>query len=174
MMGLYIDLNPVAAGMAAVPEESPHTSIKERVDHVRKQGREADLREASRSSVAGSRAAKKLEESLWLIPIEDRRRLDSKREGMLEGFTLGSYLMLVEYTGRRFRKGKASISKEIADVFDRLQVSSEEWMKRMNRMVGGKFIGSFAASSRERLREVAATMGVQRLANFGAKAINSQ
>jgi hypothetical protein len=28
----YIDLNPVAAGIAAVPETSEHTSIKERVD----------------------------------------------------------------------------------------------------------------------------------------------
>jgi REP element-mobilizing transposase RayT len=30
----YIDLNPVAAGIAPVPEASAHTSIKERVDHV--------------------------------------------------------------------------------------------------------------------------------------------
>jgi len=29
------DLNPVAAGIAAVPEASEHTSIKERVDHVK-------------------------------------------------------------------------------------------------------------------------------------------
>ena len=30
----YIDLNPVAAGIVALPEDSPHTSIKERVEHV--------------------------------------------------------------------------------------------------------------------------------------------
>jgi len=30
------------------------------------------------------------EESQWLCPIEDRRRVDSTREGMLEGFSLGS------------------------------------------------------------------------------------
>src|SRR6516162_209489 len=35
----YIDLNPVAAGVAMVPETSKHTSIKERVDHVLAQGR---------------------------------------------------------------------------------------------------------------------------------------
>ena len=34
----YIDLNPLAAGIAAVPEASEHTSIKERVDHVAAQG----------------------------------------------------------------------------------------------------------------------------------------
>ena len=47
-----------------------------------------------------------MEESLWLCPIEDRRRLDSSREGMLEGFALGSYLLLVDYTGRLFPRGQ--------------------------------------------------------------------
>jgi hypothetical protein len=40
----YIDLNPVAAGIAQVPEASEHTSIKERVDHVKGQGRTARKR----------------------------------------------------------------------------------------------------------------------------------
>ena len=35
----YIDLNPVAAGIAEVPEASPHTSVKARVEHVKAQGR---------------------------------------------------------------------------------------------------------------------------------------
>ena len=34
----YIDLNPVAAGIAEVPEASPHTSIKQRVEHVQGPG----------------------------------------------------------------------------------------------------------------------------------------
>jgi hypothetical protein len=34
----YIDLNPVAAGIVDVPEASPHTSITERVEHVKTQG----------------------------------------------------------------------------------------------------------------------------------------
>jgi hypothetical protein len=31
---------------------------------------------------------------------------------MLEGFSLGNYLLLVDYTGRLFREGKAVISAE--------------------------------------------------------------
>ena len=85
----YIDLNPVAAGIAEVPETSAHTSIKQRVEHVEAQGRTEDLKAARAGSVAGSTAAAGLEESLWLCPIEDRRRLDSSREGMMEGFSLG-------------------------------------------------------------------------------------
>ena len=102
----YIDLNPVAAGIAEVPEASAHTSIKERVDHVQAQGRTEDLKAARTGSVAGSAAAAGLEESHWLCPIEDRRRLDSAREGMVEGFSLGNYLLLVDYTARLFRAGK--------------------------------------------------------------------
>jgi hypothetical protein len=93
----YIDLNPLAAGIVPVPESSPHTSIKTRLEHVEQQGRLPDLAAAAGGSVAGSEASAGLEESLWLCPIEDRRRLDSSREGMLEGFSLGSYLLLVDH-----------------------------------------------------------------------------
>src|SRR5271157_3298272 len=73
----YIDLNPAAAGIAEVPEASEHTSIKERVEQVQAQGRTEDLKAAHKGSVAGSNASGGLEESHWLCPIEDRRRLDS-------------------------------------------------------------------------------------------------
>ena len=112
-MCAYIDLNPVAAGIAQVPEASPHTSINQRVEHVKAQGRTEDLKAAEQGSVAGSNASGGLEESHWLCPIEDRRRLDSSREGMIDGFSLGSYLLLVDYTGRLFREGKATISVEL-------------------------------------------------------------
>lgn len=65
----YIDLNLVAAGLAATPETSPHTWIKERLAHVESQVRVEDLKEALRGSVAASRVAGGLEEKLWLVPI---------------------------------------------------------------------------------------------------------
>ena len=164
----YIDLNLVAAGISLVPEQSDHTSVKTRVAHVKQQNREEDLQAARQGSVAGSRAAKQLEESLWLIPIEDRRGIDSHREGMLEGFTLGNYLMLVEHTGRMLRKGKASISAELADIFARLGTTAEAWQARMQRLRGSRLFGRFIASSRETLRSIAQRLGVQRLANLCA------
>ena len=90
----------MAAGVVQVPEASPHTSIKTRVEHVQEQGRSSDLAAATGGSVAGSCASEGLEELLWLCPIEDRRQLDSSREGMLEGFSLGSYLLLDETAKR--------------------------------------------------------------------------
>ncbi len=89
-ISVYIDLNPVAAQVAKTPETSEHTSIKQRLKHVEAQGTTAQLEAAKNGSVAGSRAAAGLEDSLWLCPIEDRRGLDSTREGMMQSFSLGS------------------------------------------------------------------------------------
>jgi len=105
-----IDLNPVAAGIVALPEESPHTSIKERVVHVKATGRIADVSEIRNGSVAATAVTEGLERDLWLIPIEDRRKQGALREGMREGFTLGQYLMLVDYTSRLVRDGKAAVT----------------------------------------------------------------
>jgi hypothetical protein len=164
--GVYIDLNILAAGLAATPEESAHTSIKERIDHVQGQGRIADLRAALQGSIAGSRAAAGLEDALWLVPIEDRRGLDSTREGMLAGFTLGNYLMLVEHTGRLVREGKASISAELAGIFERLGTSAEVWQERLMKLRGGRLLGRFLSAGRERLKAAANHLGVQHLANL--------
>jgi REP element-mobilizing transposase RayT len=163
----YIDLNPVAAGIAEVPEKSEHTSIKERVDHVKAQGRTEDLKAAQHGSVAGSKASAGLEESHWLCPIEDRRRLDSSREGMLDGFSLGNYLLLVDYTGRLFRNGKAALSREVAAVLDRLGSSAETWQARLEKLSKGRLFGRFFAASRTRLREVAERLGLRRVPNLG-------
>ncbi|MGO9467364.1 MAG: transposase [Isosphaeraceae bacterium] len=164
----YIDLNPVAAGIAEVPETSQHTSVKERADHVKAQGRTQDLKAANAGSVAGSKASAGLEESHWLCPIEDRRRIDSTREGMLEGFSLGSYLLLVDYSGRLFREGKALISREVAEIFERIGTSAETWQARLEKLSQGRLLGRFLAASRQRLREVAGRLGLRRAVNLGS------
>ncbi len=163
----YIDLNPVAAGIAEVPEAGEHTSIKERVDHIKAQGRTEDLKAAQSGSIAGSAASAGLEESLWLCPIEDRRRLDSPREGMLEGFSLGNHLLLVDYTGRLFREGKAAISREVAAIFERIGTTAETWQARLEKLSKGRLLGRFLAASRQRLREVAERLGLRRAVNLG-------
>jgi hypothetical protein len=167
----YIDLNPLAAGIVEVPEASPHTSINIRVEHATAEGRLPDLEAAKAGSVAGSMASVGLEESIWLCPIEDRRLLDSSREGMFEGFSLGSYLLLVDYTGRLFRDGKAAISAEIAGIFERLGCDGASWSARLEKLRKGRLFGRFFAATRERLREVATRLGGQRVANLGGCAM---
>jgi hypothetical protein len=150
------------------PEESPNTSITTRVEHVKAQGRTVDLKAAEQGSVAGSAVAAGLEETIWLCPIEDRPRLDSSREGMLEGLSLGSYLLVVDYTGRLFREGKATISAEAFGILHRIGISLDEWRARLERLNGGRLLGTFFAASHQRLREVAARSRVHHLADLGA------
>lgn len=162
----YIDLNPVAAGIAATPETSPHTSVRQRVRHAKSHGKLAVLREAARSSVHVSRAAGRFEELHWLCPLEDLRRKGSPREGMLEGFSLGSYLLLIDYTGRLFRQGKARLSSEVAGVLDRLGSSAEFWGHRLQAMLKkSRLLGSYFATNHDRLRAAAEQRGVHHVDN---------
>jgi len=164
----YIDLNPVAAGIAEVPESSAHTSIKQRVEHVNAVGRTINLKTATGASLDAQNRSAGLEEFHWLCPIEDRRRVDSSREGMIPGFTLGHYLLLVDYTGRLFREGKAAISRELASIFERLGSSAASWTDRLSKLHGGRLMGRFFAASRDRLRDVARRFGLQRAVNFAS------
>jgi hypothetical protein len=66
--------------------------------------------------VAGSKATSPAGRFALASPVEDRRGVDSSREAMLEGFALGSYLLLVDYTCRLFREGKAKISREAGNL----------------------------------------------------------
>jgi REP element-mobilizing transposase RayT len=162
----YIDLNPVAAGIAATPEASPHTSIRQRVAHVRELGKLESLKQAAKGSVAGSRAAGKIEESHWLCPLEDRRSKGSTREGMLENFSLGSYLLLVDYTSRLYRSGKARVSQEVAGILDRLGTSAEFWEAQIRSLFSkARLMGTYFSASRDRLRELARQKGVRHLDN---------
>jgi hypothetical protein len=99
--------------------------------------------------------------------MEDRRQMDSTREGMVEGFLLGSYVMLVDYTGSLFREGKAVISQEMAEIFERLGTSAETWQARLRQLSEGRMLGRFFAASRQRLRDVAQRLALRRVANFG-------
>ena len=75
----YIDLNPVAAGIAdGSRNERVHVDQAARRAH-QGSGQDGGARSGQRRQRGGFRAAGGLEEGLWLCPIEDRRRLDSTR-----------------------------------------------------------------------------------------------
>jgi hypothetical protein len=164
----YIDLSPLATGIADVPEKGPHTSLARRVERVKALGRLRDLKAAGQGSAEGSAAAAGLEDTLWLCPIEDRRQRESSRRGMFKNLSLGNYLLLVNHTARVFRGGKARASPELAEILERIGISVEEWDARLEKLKDGRLFGRFLAGSRERLREVAGQLSVHHLANLGA------
>ena len=86
---------------------------------------------------------------------------------MLAGLSLGSYLLLVDYSGRLFRMGKAVISDELANIFDRLGTSADSWWSRLEKLSQGRLLGRYFAAKRERLREVVRDLGVHHLVNLG-------
>ena len=135
--------------------------------HVESQGRTPDLAAAEGGSVAGSRASAGLEESLWPCPIEDRRPLDSAREGMVEGFPSVAMRCWSTTRGGLFREGKVAISRELAAIFDRLGTTAESWWARLAKLSQGRFFGRVFAATRDRLQEFANRLGVRRLANLG-------
>ena len=168
----YIDLNPLAAGQATVPEQAEYTSVRQRVAHVRQQGQLTRLSAAKRGSVAASQAAGNIDQDHWLLPIEDRRQHTnaqpaSKREGMLDSFSLGSYLLLVDYTGRLFRTGKARIDNGVSEIFQRFGTSQEIWGDRMKKMLSSRVLyGRFFAADRIKLTALAQRRGQHHLANL--------
>jgi hypothetical protein len=172
---VYIDLNPLAAGIAETPEQSDYTSIRQRVLHARAKGKTEVLKAARQGSVAASMAAGNVEQDHWLVPIEDRRRYsnaptNSNREGMLASFSLGSYLLLVDYACRLYRDGKASMNSAEKEVFDRLDTSQEFWGETVRRMLKSRDLrGSFFASTADAIRQVAAGRG-KRTANLSPQA----
>ena len=75
------------------------------------------------------------------------------------------YLMLLDYTSRLVRDGKAAVSAEVESIFTRLGSSAESWGARLLKMSGTRLLGRFVAASRGRLREIAQRIGVRHLAN---------
>ena len=72
----------------------------------------------------------------------------------MEGFSLGNDLLLVDYTSRFFREGKAAVSREVAAILDRLGTIADYWQARLTKRRQGRLLGRFFAASRQRLREV--------------------
>jgi hypothetical protein len=86
---------------------------------------------------------------------------------MAEGFSLGNYLLLVDYSARLFREGKAALSRDVAEILDRLGSSADHWQARLEKLRQGRLLGRFFATSRQRLRDVADRLGLRRVPNLG-------
>ncbi len=92
-------------------------------------------------------------------------RFDAGRDD--RGFSLGSYLLLVDYTARLFRRGKATLSPEMAEILDRLHTSAEQWQARLDRLRTGRPLGRFFAATRARLREIGTRLNLKHVPNLG-------
>ena len=154
---IYVDLNPIRAGVCATPEQSEFTSAYERI-HARQarrgRGRRANPRRGVRGQARGSRRKRRDPQGdAWLCPIsadeappDQKRKAGRKkkarpslqpagtppRRASWHGFlsmNLDDYLRLLDWTGRQVRGGKrGSIPKDLAPLLDRLGVDAEMWV----------------------------------------------
>ncbi len=175
----YIELNPLAAGIATVPEEAPHTSLHARIANCRAQGTletvgephppESHTTTAQRFPLETDAAVTKApapepqnpaqQRELWLLPLDDQRAAPGQRAGLIAGCTLSHYLQVIDWTSRLVRAGKACVDADIPPIVERLGVDSSVWIDTMSRLLAeSQRTGSFFGSP-SRLADAARTHG---------------
>ena len=63
-------------------------------------------------------------------------------------------------------EGKASISAELAEIFERLGRNAQSWQLQIEKLRGDRLLGRFFAASRKKLRGIGERLGVRRLVNL--------
>ena len=116
----YVDLNPVRAEMAPTPEESDHTSIKERLKP------KFDITSAIESQKE-LLALRHFHSTIKPLATFEGDVRDEEQHGIL--FNLTDYLELVDMAGRILRDDKrGAISAHLPPILDRLEINKEEWL----------------------------------------------
>lgn len=137
---VYVDLNPVRAGIADTPEASAHTSAYERIQG-RKQRQAQEKSGRSQDKLRGRRACAAAcpDRDAWLCPVSadgdppDVARAAASRRASNKGFLsmdLDDYLRILDWTGRQVRRDKrGAIPDELAPILERLGMSAEFWLE---------------------------------------------
>jgi hypothetical protein len=107
---VYVDLNPIRAGVTMQLEKSDHTSVQQRIDHAK---RDASVLTQSLLPTSGS--------LLRCLPIRT-----------------GDYLELVDWTGRQLREGKrGTIRKDAPPALQSLDPMNQRWAVRVSAIGSG-------------------------------------
>jgi REP element-mobilizing transposase RayT len=144
---VYVDLNPIRAGVAKTPETSRYTSAYDRICSRKAQPSQKKSRGSKRRQRNGVRA------DAWLTPIRlDERNTDPdgqpRRRASNKGFlplALEDYLRLLDWTGRQVRRERqGSIPGHLAPILQRLKIVPESWAEMVTHF--GRWFGTAAGS----------------------------
>jgi REP element-mobilizing transposase RayT len=161
----YVDLNPVAAGVAKTPEQSAHTSVKARVDHCREQGTLEQVVDQPQDRTRHDAAQE--DESFWLVPLQDRRETDGTRAGVSASMNLASYLRLLDWSSRLVRRGKARVTSDVKQILDRLGTGPGQWQERLEKLTAAdRIFGVVFATKVKSINDFAESRGVRKLSNL--------
>ncbi len=178
---VYVDLNPVRAGLAETPEDSAFTSAQDRAVacRARRQIERAPDQPSPEQArwIAGARATARRD--AWLAPLggggsatgpdgadrpgaADGRRRDAPLRpppsmSQLPTIDLERYLELLDWTGRQIRSDKrGSLSADLRPALERLELDVERWVANVEHF-GGLFCR--VAGTLRRLRAMAQATG---------------
>ena len=116
---MYVDLNPIRAGMTKTLETSDYTSIQERISAVA-----TTLKKAQQNITKTKR--KKPPKQTSLFPF-----LGAERQDDVPGiaYSLVDYFSLIDWTGRAIRDDKnGAIPQHIQPLLQKLNINEEEWL----------------------------------------------
>ena len=118
---MYVDLNPIHAGIANLPEECEFTSSKHRID-----ARQSEL--TTDSGQVNWLGELTLDESLPAGPHCSSSKHRCSDKGFLP-LCLDDYLVLLDWTGRQERSDKAgAIDSDAIPILERLGIEPQNWL----------------------------------------------
>ena len=170
---VYVDLNPIRAGLAARPEESDFTSIQDRIrawhrgitSQIAVSGEDMpklnEMAHVSRAAPGCIPVESPAHSPNWLCPIESL----FERRGILQ-ITEAEYFDLVDRSGRILRTGnRGAIDADLAPIFLRIGAKPDAWLDIVSRFES-KF--SLAAGRLSSLRSFADQIGRRWLSGVSA------
>jgi putative transposase len=109
----YVDLNPIRADIAQTLESSKHTSIKKRIDDVKKNNSNKLQQELDRQVQSINKSIKQK-----VLPI-----------------TLREYIQLVEWTGQSILyPGKSNLPMNLYSTFDNFNLQQTHWLSQIKNL----------------------------------------
>jgi len=128
---VYVDLNPIRAGMVQTPEESDYTAAQQRI-------LEQDPRIADRNPEVIEKLPEDLQSAIGkLMPFADQNPDNSER---VIPYDLQDYLELVDWSGRAVVEGKrGSIPENLPPILARLNIDPENYLRFVSRSEKSRF-----------------------------------
>jgi hypothetical protein len=133
---VYVDLNPIRAGLAQTPETSDFTSVQRRIEAWR---RPADVAAQQHGQSDATRP------DAWLAPVPlceattptgpqpSRAAARASDKGFLP-LSLTDYLRLVDWTGRQIVRGRGGcIPADLPPLLSRVGIAEDDWLPLVTR-----------------------------------------
>ena len=133
----YVDLNPIRAGVAEIPERSDYTSIQQRIREHPDTAK--GIKRHNKPAKSSARPTEPSRRPI-LMSLVDASNADQPHRESACDYRLMDYLELVDWTGRALREDKrGAIAESTPAILARLEIEPQTWLKHMrprrNRML---------------------------------------